>query len=61
MDWEHFMGEGHHNGGVGFEVANLDISDPELEIVIMDEEKLIVLDNNGDQKFTILLPEVETE
>jgi hypothetical protein len=52
------FGFNHHNGGVNFEVANLD-DDQNPEIIILDAEKLIVLDHNGDQEFTITLPEID--
>ena len=44
-----------HNGGVTLEVTDFD-GDGIPEIIILDTEKLIVLDNNGDHKTTITLP-----
>ncbi len=53
--WRDWQGHDHHNGGVSLEVANLD-DDQDPEIIIKDAEKLIVLDNEGNQKYTITLP-----
>jgi hypothetical protein len=45
----------YHMGGSGFDVANLD-EDKNPEIIIMDYNSLLVLDNNGNKKYTIELP-----
>jgi len=46
---------GNHNHEVGLDVSNLD-DDLDPEIIILDAEKLIVLDNEGNLKYTIALP-----
>lgn len=51
---------GHFNGVISLDVADIDM-DQIPEIIILDSEKLIILDNNGDQKLTIPIPEVESE
>lgn len=46
-------------GSVRLDVADLDMeADQFPEIVILDSEKLLVLDNTGKLKFTIPLPEI---
>ena len=45
----------YHNGGVTLEVTDFD-GDRIPEIIILDTEKITVLDNNGDHKTTITLP-----
>lgn len=45
----------NHNHEVGLDVSNLD-DDLDPEIIILDAEKLIVLDNEGNLKYTIALP-----
>ena len=46
---------GNHNHKAGLDVSNLDV-DLDPEIIILDAEKLIVLDNEGNLKYTIALP-----
>jgi len=54
--WWMMPGYGNrHNGMVTLEVTDFD-GDGIPEIIILDAEKLIVLDNNGDPKTTITLP-----
>jgi hypothetical protein len=53
--WWFMPGHAHGNGEVGLEIDDLD-EDGVPEIIILDTEKLIILNNNGDPKTTITLP-----
>lgn len=54
------QGNSHHTGSVSLEIADIDM-DGFQEIIILDSEKLIVLDNSGNPKLTIPIPEIESE
>lgn len=70
LDNDHFMGNSEkkdirplHMGGIGgmgrLDVADIDLDFDQLpEIIILDSEKLIVLDNTGEPKSIIPLPEI---
>jgi archaellum component FlaG (FlaF/FlaG flagellin family) len=53
--WMFMPGHNHQNGEVGLDVADMD-GDGIPEIVILDTQKLIVLDNEGNPKTNIPLP-----